>query len=205
MFMRVTDLKPVKKGLSLVYIDGEYAVKLDTVVLAENGIRTGYQLDDDRLRELIEKSEYKRAKEKALWLLSGKDYSRKQLEFKLRREASENTAEEVCSRMEELGLVNDENYARRLAHDLIYLKKMSPRGAKYKLMEKGIDRELCDEILEEFEVDPVEQIVEIIEKKYADKLDDEKGRRRAYAALQRLGYSSSDIMAALAEFEQEEY
>ena len=205
MFMRVTDLKPVKKGLSLVYIDGEYAVKLDTVVLAENGIRTGYQLDDDRLRELIEKSEYKRAKEKALWLLSGKDYSRKQLEFKLRREASENTAEEVCSRMEELGLVNDENYARRLAHDLIYLKKMSPRGAKYKLMEKGIDRELCDEILEEFEVDPVEQIVEIIEKKYADKLDDEKGRRRAYAALQRLGYSSSDIMAALAEFEQAEY
>ena len=205
MFMRVTDLKPVKKGLSLVYIDGEYAVKLDTVVLAENGIRTGYQLDDDQLRELIEKSEYKRAKEKALWLLSGKDYSRKQLEFKLRREASENTAEEVCSRMEELGLVNDENYARRLAHDLIYLKKMSPRGAKYKLMEKGIDRELCDEILEEFEVDPVEQIVEIIEKKYADKLDDEKGRRRAYAALQRLGYSSSDIMAALAEFEQEEY
>lgn len=203
--MTITDLKAVKKGLSLVYIDGELAVKLDTVVLAENGIRVGCRLDDEQLRELIEKSEYKRAKEKALWLLSGKDYSRKQLEFKLRRESSEDTAEEVCGRMEELGLINDENYARRLAHDLIYLKKMSPRGARFKLMEKGISRELCDEILDEFDVDPVEQIVEIIERKYADKLGDEKGRRRTYAALQRLGYGSGDIMSALAEFEEEEF
>ena len=105
--------------------------------------------------------------------------------------------------MEELGLVNDENYARRLAHDLIYLKKLSVRGAKYKLMEKGIDRELCEEILEEFDVDPVEQLVELIERKYADKLDDEKGRRRTVAALQRLGYSWGDIKSALAEFEED--
>ena len=203
--MRITDLKAVKKALSLVYIDGEYAVKLDTAVLAENGIRVGCEIDDEDLRELIEKSEYKRAKEKALWLLSGKDYSRKQLNDKLRREASEDTADEVCSRMEELGLISDEDYAKRLAHDLIYRKKMSLRGARYKLMEKGIDRELCDEILEEFDVDPVDQIVQIVEKKYADKLGDEKGRRRTYAALQRLGYCSGDIMEALAEFEQEEF
>ena len=34
--MIITDLKPVKKSLSLVYIDGEYAMKLDTATLAEN-------------------------------------------------------------------------------------------------------------------------------------------------------------------------
>lgn len=199
--MRITDLKPVKKSLSLVYIDGEYAMKLDTATLAENGINVGYELDDDELRELIEKSDYKRAKEKALYLLSGRDYSKKQLMDKIKKNSSEEAAEEVCERMEELGLVNDENYARRLAHDLIYLKKLSIRGARYKLMEKGIDRELCDEILEEFDVDPVEQITELIERKYADKLDDEKGLRRTVAALQRLGYSWSDIKSALAEFE----
>ena len=200
--MRITDLKPVKKSLSLVYIDGEYAMKLDTAALAENGITVGCALDDEELKELIEKSNYRRAREKALYLISGRDYSKKQLMDKIKKDSSEETAEEVCERMEELGLVNDENYARRLAHDLIYLKKLSVKGAKYKLMEKGIDRELCDEILEEFEVDPVEQLTEIIEKKYADKLDDEKGRRRTVAALQRLGYSWSDIKSALAEFEE---
>ena len=201
--MIITDLKPVKKSLSLVYIDGEYAMKLDTATLAENGIIVGYTLDDDELKELIEKSDYRRAKEKALYLISGRDYSKKQLMDKIKKDSSEETAEEVCERMEELGLLNDENYARRLAHDLIYLKKLSVKGAKYKLMEKGIDRELCEEILEEFDVDPVEQLVELIERKYADKLDDEKGRRRTIAALQRLGYSWSDIKSALAEYEND--
>lgn len=199
--MRITELKPVRKSLTMVYIDGEYAMKLDTVTLAEKGIDVGYTFDDDELKELIEQSEYKRAKEKALWLLSGRDYSKKMLMDKIRKDSSEEAAEEVCERMEELGLVNDESYARRLAHDLIYLKKLSVRGAKYKLMEKGIDRELCDEILEEFDVDPVEQLIELIDRKYADKLDDEKGLRRTVAALQRLGYNWSDIKSALAEYE----
>ncbi|MBQ3969545.1 MAG: regulatory protein RecX [Clostridia bacterium] len=203
--MIITELRAAKKSLTMVYIDGEYAMKLDTATLAENGIKVGKVIDDEELRELIDKSEHRRAKEKALWLISGRDYSKKQLMDKLVRDSSEETAEEVCERMEELGLISDENYARRLAHDLIYIKKLSVRGAKYKLMEKGIDRELCEEILEEFEVDPVEQLVEIIEKKYADKLDDEKGRRRTVAALQRMGYGWSDIKSALSEFDDDWY
>ncbi len=200
--MTITEIKPTKKALSSVYIDGEYAMKLDTAVLCENCVKAGTVLSDEQLKELIEKSEYKRAKEKALWLLSCKDYSKKELTGKLRRESSEDTAREVCERMEELGLVNDETFARRYAHDLLYLKHMSARGAKYKLMEKGIDRDLCDEILDEFDTDPVEQIAELIEKKYADKLDDEKGRRRTVAALQRLGYGWSDIKSAMELFEE---
>lgn len=198
--MIITDIKPARKAMSSVYIDGEYAMKLDTGALKENGISVGTQLDDDMLRELIEKCEYRRAKERALWLLSGRDYSRRQLFDKLRAEVSADTAEEVCERMEELGLVNDESYARRLAHDLFHLKKLSARGVIYKLMEKGIDRELCEEIADEFDVDPVEQLVELIDRKYVNKLEDEKDRRRTIAALQRLGYSWGDIKAALDEF-----
>ncbi len=199
--MTITAITPAKKKLSLVYIDGEFAMKLDTQVLEENCIKPGSELDDERLHELVKESEYRRAKEKALWLISGRDYSRKTLAEKLVRECSQETAVQVCDRMEELGLLNDENYARRLAHDLLMLKKLSKRGAMYKLMEKGIDRELAEEILDEFEVDPVEQIAELIERKYSGKLDDEKSRRRTIAALQRLGYSWSDIKAAIEEYE----
>ena len=103
--------------------------------------------------------------------------------------------------MEELGLIDDEKYARHLAHDLFYLKNLSYRGVVYTLMEKGIDKDLCEEIADEFDIEPVEQLVELIEKKYADKLDDEKDRRRTIAALQRLGYNWGDIKSALAEFE----
>lgn len=201
--MLVTDIKPARKALSILYIDGEYAMKLDTQTLKENCIKIGTYLDDEQLKELIDKSNYKRAKEKALWLISGRDYSKKQLIDKIKKDSSEETAEEVCERMEELGLVNDESYARRYASDLLNIKKMSKRGAKYKLIEKGIDKDLCDEILDEFDVDPVEQIVEIIERKYSGKLEDEKDRRRTVAALQRLGYGWGDIKSAISEFEEE--
>ena len=119
---------------------------------------------------------------------------------KLQKEVSAETSESVCERMEELGLINDENYARRLAHDLLYIKKLSERGALYKLMEKGISRDVCESVLDEFEVDPTEQIVQLIEKKYKNKLQDEKDRRRTVAALQRMGYSWSDIKDALESF-----
>lgn len=199
--MTITDITPAKKHLSCVYIDGEFALKLDNDTLAENCIKPGTQLDDERLHELVTDSEQRRAKEKALWLLSGHDYTRKALALKLSKEASPDTVGQVCERMEELGLINDESYCRRLAHDLIYIKKMSQRGALYKLMEKGIEKELAEEILEEFDIDPVEQICDIIERKYSDKLEDEKLRRRTIAALQRLGYSWSDIKEALYRFE----
>ncbi len=200
--MTVTDIRPARKKLCSVYIDGEYAMKLDAAVLEENCIKPGVRLDDERLHKLVKESEYRRSKERALWLLSGRDYSRSGLYDKLRREASDETTEEVIERMEELGLVDDESYARRLAHDLLYIKKLSKRGALYKLMEKGIDKGLAEEILDEFELDPVEQLVELIERKYKNKLEDEKDRRRTVAALQRLGYSWGDIRAALEEFEE---
>ncbi len=200
--MIITAINPARKQLSSVYIDGEYAMKLDTQVLEEKCIGVGTQLDDNELHELIKLSDYKRAKEKALWLLSGRDYSSGQLAQKLYKEAGSETVSEVIGRMEELGLVNDESYARRLAHDLLYIKRMSVRGAMYKLIEKGIDKETAQSVLDEFEIDPVEQLTELIGRKYADKLEDEKDRRRTVAALQRLGYSWPDIKAALMEFEE---
>lgn len=203
--MTITDIKPARKSLSRVYIDGEYAMNLDTQVLYECCVKIGTTLDDDELKELIDKSDYKRAKERALWLLSGRDYSKKQLIDKIKKDSPPEVAAEVCERMEELGLVNDESYARRYASDLLNIKKMSKRGAKFKMIERGIDRDLCDEILDEFDVDPVRQIADIIERKYADKLDDEKGRRRTVAALQRLGYGWGDIKSAISMFEEEDF
>lgn len=75
--MKITDIVPARKKLCSVYIDGEYAMKLDAQVLAENVVKPGAELDDEQLHELIMLSDRKRSKERALWLLSGRDYSRK--------------------------------------------------------------------------------------------------------------------------------
>ena len=58
-----------------------------------------------------------------------------------------------------------------------------------------------EELLEELEPEPVGQIGALVERKYLRALDDERGRRRTVAALQRLGYRWEDIRRALKEYE----
>lgn len=198
--MKITAIKPLRKRLSALYIDGELAVKLDTQTLLENRVDVGNEIDDVELKELIRLSGERRAKEKALWLISYRDHSKKELEQKLRRTSDESSAQAAVERMEELGLVDDESFARQYAKKLIFSKKMSKRAAMFELTRKGIDRETAEQALDEIEVDYHEQILQIIDRKYSD-INDEKVRRRAVAALQRLGYGWDDIKSALREYE----
>lgn len=203
--MTVTDIVPKGKGLSALYIDGELALKLDTETLISERLNIGDSIDDRKLKELIDKSNAKRAKEKALWLISYRDYSSNELKKKVSRTSDPDSAQRAVERLEELGLVDDEKFAERYARELINTKHLSVRGAKYKLMEKGVDRELAEEILSSLDPDPQEHIRAVIEKKYANSLSDEKGRRRTVSALQRMGYGWSDINAVLGEYIEEDY
>ena len=72
--MKITEIKPRRKRLSAVYIDGEFAVSLDTQKLIENRFDVGREIDDEDLHEIIKLSNERRAKEKALWLCRGRPY-----------------------------------------------------------------------------------------------------------------------------------
>lgn len=198
--MRITAVEPRRKGLSALYIDGELAVKLDTEVILSHRFDVGREITDDQLRACILDSDMKRCKDKALWLISFRDHSRRELYDKLRKDYSEESCERALDRLEELGLVDDGRYARRYTADLINVKRLPARGVRQKLFEKGVDRDLIDEVLSEIEVDEEAQIRSIVEKKYANALHDEKGRRRAVNALMRMGFSYTDIKSALREY-----
>lgn len=202
--MTITDIVPKRKKLSAIYIDGEFAIKLDTETVLASRFSVGSEITDDELKELIDASNEKRAKEKALWLISYRDHSKRELEEKIRRTSDKDSAAKAVERMEELGLVNDEKYARRYCEELIFHKHLSKKGAMYKLSEKGIDKELASEILDELDPDPREHIAIILDKKYKSVLNTEKGRRRAVSALQRMGYSWGDINAVLSEYDTED-
>lgn len=201
--MRVTEIRARRKQLSALYLDGEYAVSIDTKTLLEQRVDVGSELDDEDLRELISLSDENRAKEKALRLISYRSHSKKELTDKIRRTATDEAAQKAADRMEELGLVNDEDFARRYAEQLLTIKHMSKRAAAMELQRKGIDRDMIEETLGKIEVDPREQITEFLSKKYKN-LDDEKIKRRAIAALRRLGYGWEDIRGVLDEITEGE-
>ncbi len=201
--MLITAIEPRRKAMSALYLDGEYVMNLDTRTLIENRFDVGKDIDDEDLHEIIRLSNERRAKEKALWLISYRDHSKKELADKIKRTCDEESADKAVERMEELGLVNDESYALHYAQKLIFTKHMSKNAVVYELARKGIDKELAAEILEEIEVDSSEQIRIIIDKKYRN-ISDEKIRRRAVAALQRLGYRWDEIKGVIEEYAEDD-
>ncbi|MCI6824921.1 MAG: recombination regulator RecX [Ruminococcus bromii] len=201
--MLITAIEPRRKAMSALYLDGEYVMNLDTRTLIENRFDVGKDIDDEDLHEIIRLSNERRAKEKALWLISYRDHSKKELADKIKRTCDEESADKAVERMEELGLVNDESYALHYAQKLIFTKHMSKNAVVYELARKGIDKELAAEILDEIEVDSSEQIRIIIDKKYKN-ISDGKIRRRAVAALQRLGYRWDEIKGVIEEYAEDD-
>lgn len=202
--MEITAIEPRRKGRSALFLDGEYAVSVDTETLIKSGYRAGQELTDEELYELLQRSEQRQANERALYLLEHRSHAKGELMEKLRRTVSPEAAEAAADRMEELGLIDDEDYARRYAGELFRRKGYSQRRVILELTRKGIDKDLAEELAEEMSPDPEEKILAVLEKKYPNCLEDEKTKRRAVAALQRLGYGWEEIKDAMAAFGEQQ-
>ena len=195
--MEITALEPRRHRLVQLFLDGEPAVKLDEETAAS--LRPCQQLSDEELHELIARSDAVRAKEKALYLLEHRPHSKRELEDKLARTVGREAAGQAAGRMEELGLIDDADYAHRLAEELARKGFAAPR-IRQELLRRGIDRELAAGEAERAAAAPEDALHSLIERRFARQLGEEKGRRRAVAALQRMGYRWEEIRSALRAF-----
>ena len=208
--MELTAAEPRRKGLVQLYLDGEEAVKVDREAFLRAGLRPGDQLSDEELHRLILDSDARRAREKALYLLEHRNRSKRELTEKIARTAASwEAAQAAADHMEELGLVDDGAYARDWAREMFLRKRWGAMRVKQELRRKGIDGELIEELLEEYrQMDggglAAENVRALLETKYPGWREDEKQRRRAFAALQRRGYSYEEIREGMA-WEDEDF
>ena len=211
--MKILEIKPRRKQISGIIFDCDIDPKewgadpdaagylsLDSELCEIKGLKAGMSLTDEQLENLIRESHTKRAKSRAMWYLSRSDCSRKTLVEKLNKAFPEYASELAADRMEELGFLNDEKYARHKFERILAEKRVSVGVAKQLLRQEGIDSELVDIIAEEIEVDPIEPIVELIEKKYKHKLGGFEENKKVIAALMRKGHRYPDIKEALSRF-----
>ena len=194
--MMLSAAEPRKKGLTALFIDGEFAVKIDTAVFLDSKIKIGCEITDEELHGLIEKSDERRAYEKGLYLLEYRAHSQKELADKIARTFPREAAEKAAGKLADLGLADDAAYAYSRAAYLFNKKGFSAYRVKCELRQKGIDEATIEDVIEKTCPDPTEKIKEIIEKKYPSFATDEKVKRRAANALKRLGYGWEDIIGA---------
>ena len=174
----------------LVAVMRQYDAQINLIV-------PGARIDREELLELARRSMLKKAENRAAWLLSARDYSKKKLISRVAEMTGKEAAEEVAERLREQGYIDDERNAQRWAERMLFEKLYSARRTILELMQKGIDRQTAEQAVELLEPDENEQLDRLIEKKYAHKLEDEADIRRTFSSLERMGYGIGAIRRAV--------
>lgn len=182
-----------------VDIDYEYWYILDIEVIFDFHLKSGMTVDEDLLTEVRRAADYRKAKERALYLLGSRDHCRTELIRKLRQSVEDDEVlEEVADRMEELGFLNEERYAEKLARHLLLVKKRGERRALYEMTQKGVDSRIASAALDAVPKEEQEDLLtDLVRRKYARYLGDEKGKNKTLQALGRLGHGYYDALHAI--------
>ena len=198
--MVITDIFKKQGTRYQIEVDGAYWTIIDVEIIAAFHLKKGMEVTEEIQEKVQRAADYRRGKERALYLLGYRDHCRKDLVDKLSKNIDRDLAEEIADKMEELGFLDDRKYAEKLARHLMLVKKRGERRALQEMVLKGIDRETAVDAISL--VEPDENLLqELIERKYLRYLGDEKGRNKVIAALMRLGHDYSDVIRAVDEAE----
>ncbi len=184
-------------------LDDEYTVTTDINFWLDHYIADGTEITEDEWQELLVAINYKKALNKCADLLSRREHSVKELRTKLLRTVDPVSADKAINRYLEAGYLDDNHFCESLVEYLYNVKKYSTNHVRQECYKRGLSSEIINDVLDNYEVDNVETIVTLITNKYLSKLEQERGKEKVTASLQRKGFSYSDIKTAFYRLENE--
>jgi len=186
-----------RRGRARIFVDGEFWAEIDADVAVERGLREGVALGIEELEAARVAGERALAMNRALHFLGYRARSRREVRDRLRRYGyGEETAGRVIGRLEELGYLDDEEFARTAAREKA--RRYGPRRVSADLRRSGVDAELAQDVVEEefAERSEVEAARSAAARRYNSGGSDAESRR-VYGFLMRRGYSA-DVCAEVA-------
>ena len=193
----ITDLtlQRRKKDRINVHINGEYAFSLSMITAA--GLRRGQVISPEEIERLRTEDNYERAKQSAFNFISYRPRSISELSQNLRRKKyDENTVERVIARLIELEMLDDKEFTRYWVEQRETFKPRSRRALSYELYQKGVKREIIDEIVAEIDEDAAAYRAGLQKALRWANLPKDKFRQDLIRFLQRRGFNYSIIAPA---------
>lgn len=201
--LKVTNVSKYKGMTYMIEFEGREPEFLNQQTVNMFNLRAGASLPLSAWEEIKAEEEYRKARERALYLLDYKDYSYVDLFHKLEKNYSEETCYRVMDKMVKMGTINDRRYAEGLARHYVEVKKFGRYRAFREMRQKGLTAQVVEDALEEYDDSYYERLYELVESKYLRFLDDDKGITRTKNALVRYGYSYDLIKEVLKDIEEE--
>lgn len=208
--MKIAALSEYKGETWEIVLESGKKVFVNEMIVSDFRLFEGKEITPAELCSITSADIARKAKKRALYLLGERAFCRAELLAKLEKSYCAEVAENAVCYVEELGYINDEDYAAKYAEYLIKRKKHGVYRAKQEMLRKGLSRELCENALAEFTEEELdEELLWLIRKKYNEKISDFDGRRKTVAALVRRGYDYSSVKRCIAlcleDFDDEEF
>lgn len=134
-----------------VYLDGEFAFGLPDIEAAR--LRTGQTLSDEEIAALRAIDAVSRAVDRAVLLLARRPYSVAEIRRHLAAgDIAPDVIDAALVRLEQLGYVDDQAFARYWIENREQFKPLSPRALRYELRQKGVAADVIEVSLDGLDV-----------------------------------------------------
>lgn len=206
--MKITDITIQKhnKSRMSVFVDGEYSFSLDDTDIVFLGIKVGKEITRSQIDEYNHRCNYTKAFSLALDFISRKAATKKQIKDKLIKFGyDEDIITMVCEELNQLGYLDDVQYAKELAKDMISYKKQGKTRIIMELKRRGISQEDIKEALSEIDFCEEDSISAHLAKKFMNSdLSDIKTKEKAMRYLLYRGFSHADATEGIERFAGEQ-
>lgn len=194
----IIQIEPFKNKYK-VTLDDETSFLLYKGDIKSFNLEIGAELDTEKHNQLMDLL-YKRAKERALYILDKTPKTQKQIKDKLSQGLyPDEIVDRVIVFLNKYDILNDYRYAST------YIEYKSLSKSKKQIMQdlmvKGIDKDTIAVALEDSEYSDAKSLKNLINKKVEKyDLSDKKGLQKLYQYLLGKGYSYSDVKAELSDY-----
>ncbi len=197
----ITDVRE-RRGKARVFVDGECWAVLESGVALERGLREGAAFSWEELGAVRVAGERPVAMGRALNLLGYRARSEAEVRERLGRYGyAGETVEAVVVRLEELGYLDDAEFARLKAREKA--RRYGPRRVSVELRKSGVGEELARNVVEEEFAgrSEVGEARSAAARRY-NTLGSDAEARRVYGFLVRRGYSAEVCAQVAREYRE---
>ena len=204
--MLITKIEKQKKNNKRynLYIGGEFYCGLYDDTILKFGIASGDDISVEKLQHIRDFDEYIYGKKISFDYLSYRIRTTAEIKKKLKsKDISPVIIEKVINHLNELGLLNDEEFAKQLITEKIKNKPAGKRLLQQKLFEKGISKQVSETSISKFLTEEAEKQMAL---KVYDKLkpklkgiEKQKAKQKIYETLARKGFEYDIINEIIRE------
>jgi regulatory protein len=185
-----------------LFIDGEFAFGLPAIEVMKRGLKSGDELTQTDIEQLLAVDEIERAVTAALTFVSYRPRSEREVRDRLRlRDFSQPAIDEAVERMRGWMYLDDQAFARWWVENR---SEHRPRGKRLlagELRTKGVSSEVINEVIDGADIDELPAAREVARKRMnsLSGLDRQTQERRLGSYLARRGYGWDVVRPVLKE------